>query len=58
MAPEEIAASIPAPGACVTHSVAEAIALLAGAAPEDVVFIAGSLYLAGEARGVLKKWRS
>jgi dihydrofolate synthase/folylpolyglutamate synthase len=46
---------ITAPGAHLTHSVAEAIALVADAAPEDVVFITGSLYLAGEARRLLKK---
>jgi dihydrofolate synthase / folylpolyglutamate synthase len=49
--PENIAA----PGAQITHSAAEAVAFLAGAAPEDVVFIAGSLYLAGEARALLVK---
>jgi dihydrofolate synthase/folylpolyglutamate synthase len=49
--PENIAA----PGAQITHSAAEAVASLAGAAPEDVVFIAGSLYLAGEARALLVK---
>jgi dihydrofolate synthase/folylpolyglutamate synthase len=47
--------NIPAPGARITHSAAEAVALLAGAGPEDVVFIAGSLYLAGEARALLVK---
>jgi len=52
MPPEEILA----PGARITHSVAEAIALLDKAAPGDVVFIAGSLYLAGEARALLVKW--
>jgi dihydrofolate synthase / folylpolyglutamate synthase len=46
MAPEEI----DAPGGIVTHSVTEAIAQLRTVPPEDVVFIAGSLYLAGEAR--------
>ena len=51
MAPEDI----PAQGARVTHSISEAIALLAGAAPDDVIFIAGSLYLAGEARALLVK---
>jgi folylpolyglutamate synthase/dihydropteroate synthase len=54
MPPEDI----PAPGARLTHSVAEALALLNDAAPEDAVFIAGSLYLAGEARSLLKKERS
>jgi dihydrofolate synthase / folylpolyglutamate synthase len=44
--PEEILA----PGAIVTHSVAEAITHLRAVPPQDVVFIAGSLYLAGEAR--------
>jgi dihydrofolate synthase/folylpolyglutamate synthase len=51
MPPEDILA----PGARITHSVAEAIALLDKAAPGDVVFIAGSLYLAGEARALLVK---
>jgi dihydrofolate synthase/folylpolyglutamate synthase len=51
MPPEDI----PAPGARLTHSIAEAIAELADAAPEDVIFIAGSLYLAGEARALLVK---
>jgi dihydrofolate synthase / folylpolyglutamate synthase len=45
---------IPAPGARVTHTIAEAISLLGEAASDDVIFIAGSLYLAGEARGLLK----
>jgi dihydrofolate synthase / folylpolyglutamate synthase len=43
------------PGARVTHATGEAIALLAEAAPDDVIFIAGSLYLAGEARALLVK---
>jgi dihydrofolate synthase/folylpolyglutamate synthase len=55
MPPEQI----PATGARVTHSIAEAIALLADASRdasgEDVVFITGSLYLAGEARALLVK---
>ncbi len=51
MKPEEI----PAPAATITHSMSEAIAQLRTAAPEDVVFIAGSLYLAGEARALLVK---
>jgi dihydrofolate synthase / folylpolyglutamate synthase len=46
MPPEEIAA----PGAIITHSVAGAVAQIRAAPPEAVVFIAGSLYLAGEAR--------
>lgn len=49
ISPEEMAA----PGAILTHSVAEAIAQARDAPPEDVVFIAGSLYLAGEARALL-----
>ena len=49
MPPEDIAA----PGARVTHSIAEAIALLRDAPLDDVVFITGSLYLAGEARALL-----
>jgi dihydrofolate synthase/folylpolyglutamate synthase len=55
MRPEDI----PAPDArvipSVTHSIAEAIELLAGATPQDVIFITGSLYLAGEARALLVK---
>jgi dihydrofolate synthase/folylpolyglutamate synthase len=51
MAPEDISA----PGARLTHSIAEAIAQLSAVPPEDVVFIAGSLYLAGEARALLVK---
>jgi dihydrofolate synthase/folylpolyglutamate synthase len=55
MPPEDI----PAPGAdvshSITHSVAEAIALSGQAGPSDVIFITGSLYLAGEARALLIK---
>jgi dihydrofolate synthase/folylpolyglutamate synthase len=51
MAPEDI----PAPRARVTHSIAEALALLTDAAPDDVIFITGSLYLAGEALALLVK---
>jgi len=51
MPPEDI----PAPGAQLTHSIAEALALLDDAGRDDVIFIAGSLYLAGEARGLLVK---
>jgi dihydrofolate synthase / folylpolyglutamate synthase len=53
MPPEQI----PATGARITHSIAEAIALFADASAsgEDVIFITGSLYLAGEARALLVK---
>jgi dihydrofolate synthase / folylpolyglutamate synthase len=51
MPPKDIAA----PGARLTHSIAEAIAELRAVPPEDAVFIAGSLYLAGEARALLVK---
>jgi len=51
MPPEDI----PAPGALLTHSIAEAFTQLSEAAPEDAVFIAGSLYLAGEARALFIK---
>jgi dihydrofolate synthase / folylpolyglutamate synthase len=54
MAPEDIAA----PGAVITHSVPEALHQLNHAPPDTVVFIAGSLYLAGEARGLLVTERS
>ena len=49
MPPEEI----PAPGATITHSVGEAVALLGEAAFDDVVFITGSLFVVGEARALL-----
>ncbi|HTC35217.1 MAG TPA: folylpolyglutamate synthase/dihydrofolate synthase family protein [Bryobacteraceae bacterium] len=51
MPPEDI----PATGAQITHSISQATVLLSGAAPDDVIFIAGSLYLAGEARALLVK---
>ncbi len=49
MPPEKI----PAPGAAVTHSVAEALSLARQAGPHDVVFITGSLFVVGEARALL-----
>jgi dihydrofolate synthase/folylpolyglutamate synthase len=49
MAPENMGA----PGATITHSVAEAMALLREAAPTDVIFITGSLFVVGEARALL-----
>jgi len=51
MRPEDISA----PGGRITHSIAEAVALLDEAGPDDVIFITGSLYLAGEARALLVK---
>jgi dihydrofolate synthase/folylpolyglutamate synthase len=51
MPPENISA----PGAQLTHSVAEAIAQFGQAGPGDVIFITGSLYVAGEARALLVK---
>jgi dihydrofolate synthase/folylpolyglutamate synthase len=45
--------TIPAPGAIVTHTVAEAIALLGRAEPRDAIFITGSLFVVGEARALL-----
>ncbi len=51
MAPE----NIPAPGAILTHSVPEAMALLSQASADDVVFITGSLFVVGEARALLVK---
>jgi dihydrofolate synthase/folylpolyglutamate synthase len=49
MPPEEI----PAPGAIITHTVGEAVALLHEAAPDDAIFITGSLFVVGEARALL-----
>ena len=49
MPPEEI----PAPGATITHTVSEALALLQQAIPDDVIFITGSLFVVGEARALL-----
>jgi dihydrofolate synthase/folylpolyglutamate synthase len=54
LAPEDI----PAPGARITHSMAEALSLLGDATSDAAIFITGSLYLAGEARALLKKERS
>ena len=51
LAPEQI----PAPGAAITHHVGEALELAREAAPEDVVFITGSLFVVGEARRLLVK---
>ncbi len=51
MPPEDI----PAERAHITHSVGEALQLLDQARPTDVIFITGSLYLAGEARALLVK---
>ena len=44
---------IPAPGAAVTHTVGEALALVRQALPDDAVFITGSLFVVGEARALL-----
>ena len=49
MPPEEI----PAPKATITHTVAQAVALLEDAAADDVIFITGSLFVVGEARALL-----
>lgn len=46
---------IPAPAhAHLTRNVSEALELLKQAAPEDLVFITGSLFLVGEARAILQ----
>lgn len=45
--------AIPAAGARVVASVPEALSLARAAAPEDTVFITGSLFLVGEARPLL-----
>jgi len=50
--------AIDAPGATITHSIAEAIGKLSEATPGDVIFITGSLYLVGEARALLVKENS
>jgi dihydrofolate synthase/folylpolyglutamate synthase len=44
---------IPAPGAVITHTVAEAIALVRQADPSDAIFVTGSLFVVGEARALL-----
>jgi len=49
MPPDEI----PAPGATITRTVSQAVGLLAQAAPSDVIFITGSLFVVGEARALL-----
>ena len=55
LAATEIAKLPAAHGARVVPSVAEALQAIHQAAPEDAVFITGSLYLVGEARPILKK---
>jgi dihydrofolate synthase/folylpolyglutamate synthase len=45
--------SIPASGAVITQTVAEALALLSQAQPADAIFITGSLFVVGEARALL-----
>jgi dihydrofolate synthase/folylpolyglutamate synthase len=45
--------NIPAPGAVVAHTVAEAVGLLGQAQPADAIFITGSLFVVGEARALL-----
>jgi dihydrofolate synthase/folylpolyglutamate synthase len=45
--------TIPAPGAVITHTVPEAVALVRQAAANDVIFITGSLFVVGEARALL-----
>ena len=45
--------SIPAPGAVITQTVPEALAMLSQAQPADAIFIAGSLFVVGEARALL-----
>lgn len=45
--------NIPAAGAAITHSVAEALQLARAADPDDVVFVTGSLFVVGEARAIL-----
>jgi dihydrofolate synthase/folylpolyglutamate synthase len=51
LAPEDI----PAPGAAITRSVGEALALLHQADSDDAIFITGSLFVVGEARALLVK---
>jgi dihydrofolate synthase / folylpolyglutamate synthase len=45
--------NIPAPGAAITHKVTDALAIARQSAPDDVVFITGSLFVVGEARALL-----
>jgi folylpolyglutamate synthase/dihydropteroate synthase len=45
--------SIPASGAVITHTVAEAVAQLGHAQPTDAIFITGSLFVVVEARALL-----
>lgn len=52
--PEAIAQILPHPNATLTDSLREALDLLALAPPDAVIFITGSLFVVGEARGLLK----
>ena len=45
--------NIPVTNATITHSVAEAMAMLREAKPDDVILITGSLFVVGEARALL-----
>ena len=45
--------SIPASGAIITHTVAEALHVAKQAKPDDAVFVTGSLFVVGEARTLL-----
>jgi hypothetical protein len=49
MPPEQI----PSPGAAITHTVGEALAILREMDPGDVAFVTGSLFVVGEARALL-----
>lgn len=51
--PETILSMYEHPNAVIAANVAEAIVLAASAPPDAVVFFTGSLYLVGEARGIL-----
>ena len=55
LSPEQIAKLPAATNAQVVPKLTDALALIHLAAPDDVVFVTGSLYLVGEARPQLKK---
>jgi dihydrofolate synthase/folylpolyglutamate synthase len=55
LAVQEIAKLPTAANARIASSLEEALETIHRAAPEDVVFITGSLYLVGEARPILER---
>jgi dihydrofolate synthase/folylpolyglutamate synthase len=52
--PETISALSGRDDTLISHSVAEALLMASGAGPDEAVFVTGSLFVVGEARGILR----